>query len=105
MAKYYGSIGFVDTVEETPGIWVEKLIAKRQYYGDVISQSRSFKDGDKINDDLRVSNKISILSDPYACQNYYKMKWIEWMGTKWIVSNVDVEYPRLTLSLGGVYNG
>lgn len=105
MAKYFGKIGYTDTVETSPGIWEEKIISVREYSGDVLRITRRFQNGESINDDLQVSNQISIIADPYAYNNISKMRWIEWLGTKWIISSIDVEYPRLRIDLGGVWNG
>ena len=106
MAKFYGQIGFAQTVEEPEdsGIWVEKII-ERNYYGDVLRISRRWEAGQKINDDITVSNEISILSDPFVTQHIPWIRYVTWNGLKWKVSNVDFDYPRLKLSIGGLYNG
>lgn len=105
MSKFYGQIGFVKTVEEPEdsGVWVEKVIEKN-YYGDVIRISRRWESGQKINDDITISNEISILSDPFVTQNIPWMKYVLWNGIKWKISGAEVDYPRIKLSLGGVYN-
>lgn len=104
MAKYYGKIGYNESVETTPGVWEEK-IAERSYYGDLIKNSRRLQSTDKVNDDINISNEISIVADPYATNNFHSMRYAEFMGTKWKITNVEVQYPRLILSLGGLYNG
>lgn len=104
MAKWYGKIGFGVTEETKPGVW-EENITERNYYGDVIRNTRRLQTADKINDDINVGNEISIIADPYAIQNFYTMKYAEFMGAKWKITNVDVQRPRLILSLGGLYNG
>lgn len=106
MAKFYGNIGYADTVEVRPGYWKEDVV-EYPYSGDVLeNKSRWNTPADKVNDDLTVGNRISIIADPYANQNFHKMKYVEFMGTKWKITTVDATtYPRLLLSLGGVYNG
>lgn len=104
MAKFYGVIGFAAPVEITPGVWDEGIV-ERKYYGDLTRNTRRLQSGDKVNDDLNIANEISIVADPYANQNFHMMRYVEFMGAKWKVSNVEVQYPRLILSLGGVYNG
>lgn len=104
MAKWFGVIGYAETVETTPGVW-EEQITERSYYGDVIRNTRRLQTANQVNDNVEVSNEISIVADPYAYQNFHAMRYVEWMGTKWKVSSVDVQYPRLTLSIGGVWNG
>ena len=103
MAKFYGIIGYAETVETDPGVWEEQLI-ERKYFGELIRTTRNLSASEHLNDDLNVSNEISILADPYANQNLYAMRYIEFMGAKWKITNVRVEYPRLILSIGGVYN-
>lgn len=103
MAKYFGEIGFSITEETRPGVW-EPQIEVKEYYGDVLKVSRRWQNGESINDDISVSNRISILADPFAFENFQCIKWLKWQKQKWIVSEVEVEYPRLILSLGGIYN-
>lgn len=104
MAKFYGEIGYIETEETTPGVWSEKVV-KRYYSGDLIRNSRRLQSADQLNDNINISNEISILADPYAINHFHAMRYVEFMGTKWKVSNVEVRYPRLILTLGGVYNG
>lgn len=104
MAKFYGIIGYAESVEVEPGIWEDQM-TERRYYGDLIRNTRRLQSSDKVNDDITTSNEISILADPFAYENFHSMRYVEFMGTKWKVVNIDVQYPRLILSLGGVYNG
>lgn len=104
MAKFYGPIGYAESVETKPGVWQE-LITERNYYGDVIRNTRRLQSDNKVIDDINVSNEISIVADPYAIEHFHSMRFVEFMGTKWKVSNVDVRYPRLILTLGGLWNG
>ena len=104
MAKFYGTIGYAKTVETMPGVWTEQ-ITERDYYGDVIKNSRRLQSSDKVNDDISISNQISIVADPYAINNFHSMRYAEFMGAKWKISDVEVQYPRLLLTLGGLYNG
>lgn len=103
MAKWYGMIGYGEMGETTPGNWDDQ-ITERPYYGDVIRNVRKLQGADKVNDDLNIANEISVVADPFACQNFHRMRYIEFMGAKWKISNVEVQYPRLILTIGGVYN-
>jgi hypothetical protein len=103
MAKWYGMIGFAETVETAPGVW-EDTIKDRPYFGDLIRNTRRLQSTNQLNDDINVSNEISIVADPFAMNNFHSIRYVEFMGAKWKVSNVDVQYPRLNLSVGGVYN-
>lgn len=103
MAKYYGMIGFAETVETSPGIWKEH-IKEYPYYGDLVRSSRRLEQSNKVNDDVNLSNDISIVADPFARENFHAMRYVTYLGTKWKVTNVDVQYPRLVLSTGGIYH-
>jgi hypothetical protein len=105
MAKYYGTVGFSQTGKTKAGVWQETGVVKRQYSGDVRRYSRRLVSGNKVNDDLSINLNISIVADPYALQNFHNLKFVEYMGAYWKVSNVEVQYPRLLLELGEVYNG
>lgn len=104
MAKFYGVIGYADTMETAPGIWEEK-ITERKYFGELIRNTRRSESSGNLNDNINISNEISILADPFANQNFHSMRYVEFMGTKWKISSVEVKYPRLILTVGGVYNG
>lgn len=104
MAKFYGKIGYANTVETKPGVYEEQIV-ERSYYGDFIRNIRRLQSADQVNDDINISNEISIVADPYATNNFHTMRYAVFMGTKWKISNVEVSYPRLILTLGGVYNG
>lgn len=104
MARFCGIIGYVLTVETEPGIYEEQVI-ENEYFGDVIRNSRRLQTTTKVNDDINVSNQISIIADPFANNNFHAMKYVEYMGAKWKITDVEVQYPRLILTVGGVYNG
>ena len=104
MAKFCGVIGYAVTKETEPGIWEEQIV-EVEYFGDVIRNSRRINAPGKVNDDISISNQISIIADPFANNNFHAMKYVVFMGAKWKVSEVTVEYPRLILSIGGLYNG
>ena len=101
--KWYGSIGFAELKETTPGVWTPE-ITERNYRGDLVRNTRRLQSTDQVNDDININNQISIVADPYANMNFHTIKYATFMGTKWKVSDVEVQYPRLILSLGGVYN-
>lgn len=104
MAKYFGKIGFFETVETAPSVYEEQIV-EREYYGDMTRVTRQLQNSEHLNDDLNISNQLSIVADPYAMNHFFSIRYVEYCGAKWKVNNVDVEYPRLLLSLGGVYNG
>lgn len=104
MAKFYGKIGYIKTVETDPGCWEEKVI-ERNYYGDLTKNTSRYQSSTSINDDITIYNNIAIISDPFANENFQHMRYVIFMGTKWKITNVEVQYPRIFLTIGGVYNG
>lgn len=103
MAKFYGVIGFAETVETDPGIWEEKIV-ERSYSGDLIRNMRRLESSSSVNDNINITNEISIVADPYAEQNIYAMRYVAFKGSKWKISSVNVNYPRIELTIGGLYN-
>lgn len=103
--KYYGAIGYAETVETAPSVY-EEVITERNYYGDVVRNNRRLEPkSDQLNDNINISNSFSIVADPYAYQNFHAIRYLTWMGTKWRVSSVDASNPpRLVLEVGGIYN-
>lgn len=103
MPKFYGKIGFAENVETSPGVHEEKII-ERNYYGEVIRNTRKLVASNHLNDNISLNNEISIIADPYAKLNFHTMRYVEFMGTTWEITSIEEKYPRLILSLGGVYN-
>jgi hypothetical protein len=106
VARFYGEVGYGNTVETPPdsGVWVD-TIQEIPYYGDVIRSTRRAEPGESLNDDLVVNNSITIVADEYAIDHFFKIKYVKWMNALWTVKNVEVKSPRLILSLGSIYNG
>jgi hypothetical protein len=104
MAKFFGRVGYGETVEGQPGVWADEIV-ERSYYGDVIRNARNLREGENLNKDLSVQNSISIVADAYANDHFFAIRYIEWAGALWTVSSVEVQSPRLLLRLGEVYNG
>lgn len=104
MAKFFGKIGFGVTEEIRPGVW-DVQVTEREYFGDLLRNVRRYEPSGQVNEDLNISNEISIVADPYAYENFHAMRYVLFMGAKWKVTGVEVQYPRLILSIGGVYNG
>ncbi|MCM1524229.1 MAG: hypothetical protein NC120_07190 [Ruminococcus sp.] len=103
MAKFCGTVGYAETFETSPGVW-ESRITERRYFGDVIRSTRHLQTSGQLNDNVNVSNEISIVADPYAMENFHAIRYVEFMGSKWKVSSAEVSYPRLILTVGDLYN-
>jgi hypothetical protein len=104
MARFFGRVGYGETVESAPGVWVDEIV-EYPYYGDVIRDSRELRQGENLNMDLSVQNSISIMADEYANEHFFAIRYVEWAGSLWTISSVEVQRPRLLLRLGEVYNG
>jgi hypothetical protein len=111
MARFHGVVGYGESVESPAdsGIWVDQ-ITEVSYFGDVVRNSRKLETesnvgATKLNSDISVGNSISIVADQYAIEHFFLIKYVQWAGTLWTVTNVDVQSPRLLLRLGSVYNG
>lgn len=104
MAKFHGRIGFALSTETSPGVWID-TVTEREYYGDVIRQTKSWSESNQVNDNLTLGNRITVVGDDFANLNVATMKYIIWGGEYWKISSIEIERPRLILSLGGLYNG
>jgi hypothetical protein len=104
MARFHGRVGFGETAEVKPGVHSD-VIVERSFYGNVLQNRRNLQQGDNLNKNVTVGNSISIVADAYAREHLFAIKYVEWQGVLWVVSDVSVEHPRLVLQLGEKYNG
>lgn len=104
MAKFSGVVGYAQSGEKAPGVW-DDIVTKKIYYGDVIRNNRRWAPGQQVNDNMQINNQISIIGDDFAHANWSLMKFVEYGGTLWSITNVEIARPRLILTLGSVYNG
>lgn len=107
MSKFYGRVGYGMTVEKDPvnhpGVLSDDFVEK-SYYGDVLRNVSHWVKGASINDNMELRNKISIMADKFAWEYFSLIKYVEWEGVKWKVTEIEVERPRLVLTIGGVFN-
>ena len=104
MARFYGIVGYELTEETSPGVWMPRIVT-RPYYGSIIYDNRRLESQNQVNDNVSLSDRFSIIADAFAYQNFHLMRFVEYMGTRWKITNIEVQRPRLILSVGGVYNG
>lgn len=104
MGKIITKIGFSITSETAPGVWTEQIV-ERKYSGDILKNIRKWSSSENLNDNLTINNQFSIIADSFIKNNIGSMRYIIFGGTKWSVSNIDIQYPRLILTTGGIYNG
>lgn len=106
MAKFVGEIGFSyenEDADET-GVWDQHVI-ERHYHGDIMNATYKWNDNQKVNEDLNISNKFSVVADSFAMKNLYNMLYVKWNGVKWKIITTELSSPRLILYVGGIYNG
>ena len=105
MAKFFGPVGFAQPEEQEPGLWVEKIV-ERKYSGDLLQMNNLFQPTDQVHDDMTLSVEISIVGDEFALNNFGLIRYVTLGGVKWKVKKVNpLQFPRLILTVGGVYNG
>lgn len=105
MAKFFGQIGYAIPTKIRPGVF-EDQIEERDYFGDVIRiNSRWSASPDSTNDDLTLNNQFSIVADPFAQCNFHSMKYVKYLDSYWKVTSVEPQFPRILITVGGVYNG
>lgn len=101
--KYCGYIGFSETKETEEGIW-EEIITEKFYHGDILNPGYKTENSENVNDNYRITNRISVVIDTYLYAHYHILKYVELYGVKWEVRSASLNEKRLVISLGGVYN-
>ena len=108
MTKYHGYVGYAVDVQAYPGVW-EEQITEHEYFGDVIKNRMNIQQTATVNAGISISNSISIsisiVGDPFAYDNFYAIRYVTYLGKKWTVTGIEINRPRLILTLGGLYNG
>lgn len=104
MARFSGKLGFAHTQKIRPGV-SEDVITERKAFGDVLRNTRKLDNGDQVLPDISIGNSFSVVADAYLSENIYALRYVEWRGIRWTVSDVEVQERRLILRPGGVYNG
>jgi hypothetical protein len=106
--RFHGAVGYASNVETSPGAWTE-VITEMQYTGDVLRNSRRLEsvsaEPPKTNADLSLSNSFSIMADDQAYNNFNDMRYVQWNGSYWKITDVEVRRPRLILTVGGIWDG
>lgn len=104
MAKYYGKIGYAITQETRPGAW-EEVVIEKCFMGEQLNTRSKWQTNSHLNDNIDITNQLSIVADPFAYQNFYNIRYVEYLGCKWKVTAIELQRPRIILTIGGVYNG
>lgn len=106
--RFCGIVGYATSAEESPGVWKD-TITEKTYYGNVVRNSRRLEAPSLVppetNANLSLENSFSILADDEAYVNWTKMRYVIWEGSYWSIDSVEVQRPRIILTIGGVWNG
>ena len=94
MAKFAGLVGYVTQEETAPGVW-SPVEQTRMMKGDFYMESSRHQNGDKVNKDIALNHRVSLVGDAYAFANYYAIRWIEIKGVKWEVTSIEVKRPQI----------
>lgn len=104
MGRFFGKVGYGESQETAPGVFQDEIV-EREYYGDEVRPARTLREGENLNPNISVNSSLSIMADAYAFEHFMNIKYVQWLGTLWSVTEVDVQRPRLVLRLGEVWNG
>jgi hypothetical protein len=106
--RFSGTVGFATSEEAAPGVWKD-VITERTYFGDVVRNSRGMESPSlvppELNVNLALANSFSILADADAYADFMQMRYVQWEGSYWKITNVEVRRPRLILTIGGQWDG
>lgn len=107
--KWSGDIGFFIDKEVVKdgvgtGVW-KKQIEDKHYGGEVIRDYRSQENNNFVNENLNINNTISIICDRFIDDHIMDIVYITFKNKKFKVKGFTVNYPRIELQIGGLYNG
>lgn len=104
MAKFYGEVGYGVPQETAPSVWTD-VITEVTYYGELLRNDRRVNYDESVNPQITTNNSVSIVADAYAMEHFHAIRYVRWAGVLWTADSVQVQSPRLVISLGGVYSG
>ena len=106
--RFSGTVGFATSTETSPGVWTDTIV-EYPYFGDVTRSTRHLEKATMVPPETTVGitlgNSFSIVADAQAFENYTHMRYVKWQGGYWEITDVEVQRPRLLLTIGGVWNG
>jgi len=104
MAKFHGVIGYVESVETAPGVFSE-IVVERNCSGDILRNNRRWENTGRVNDNLVIDNRFSIIADEFSISNIQRMRYLKIYESSWKIISFEIQRPRIILIVGGVYNG
>ena len=108
MTKFHGYIGYVNTVTDVTGV-TREVVTETECSGMLIRNYLQAGPSNKVVEDFNISNTISVRINPTLLERMMHLKYIAFLSPmidgRWKIKTVDMNYPNLVLTLGGVYNG
>lgn len=109
MAKFVGVIGLIQAIEKEPGNYVPTP-REIKVRGVLLRNTvRKDENQNSTNDNISISNKISIVANPYSKEHVFEMTYVKFtlpkLGGVWKINSAELKEPRIELTLGGVYSG
>ncbi len=102
--KYTGKIGFAVMKNEGEGIYTEE-IEEKVYYGDLLSSRWNNENNqNSTNTNVRLNNSISVICDKYLSENISVIRYITYKNSKWCITGIEIQPPRIIINIGGIYN-
>ena len=105
MARFHDKVGFLIPIDDQRTGLSTNRVVERPYYGKILEHTRRWESTEHVNDDLSISNQISITANDYAFKHMSCIAYVRFMGGYWKVSSVRIKGPEIVLTLGGVWNG
>lgn len=105
MAKFSGVIGFGVTDELVPGVYDDVNVIEKPYYGEYKKNVRKLEGGNGVVSNFQISTVVEVYEDNYLRENLSYMKYVGFHGLRWNVESIEISYPKLILTIGGVYVG
>lgn len=103
MGKCMLKVGFGINYEIEPDIWDDKIV-ERPYRADILRNNRHFEQMDSLSGGVQIGNQFSIVGDSFLFDHLTEIRYVRYRNQNW-TATVDEAYPRVTLQLGGLYNG
>lgn len=104
MGKYSGMIGFGFNKEIETDVH-DDVIEEHHYYGNIEKNVSRFNQGSNQSGESLITNNFSIVGDSFLFEHLADIRYICWKNQKWVVASIEEQYPRINITLGGIYNG
>lgn len=106
--RFSGSVGYATNTQTSPGVW-EDVFTERTFYGTVIRDSSRLGAPSlvppEVNNSISLGNSFSLVGDAEAYENIEHIRYVRWRGSVWTVTDIEVQRPRLILTVGGLWDG